>query len=346
MNQINRTIQAQAHVAAAQKVIDCAFVLLPGYSSLDLASSTASLSAANRICGRNTYDIKVYSTDGGPVGNASGNLLAVDGALSDISQRARVFLLAFDNPWRCLDASLLNWLRHRERHSDALLGCIGTSAIAVIEAGLLRRRPFTVHWSVQAAVEERYPNLAPEPSIYTETAGFVTCAGGQSASDLFMSMIATDIDDHLSAKVADFLLGQAPRTPDTPQRLNASLRYNTRNPMFLAVVQAIDENRIEGLSVDDLVDRFGISRRQIERTFNRITGMPPTQFIKRKRLEKARDLLRQTDMSVLDVAIATGFGTVANFSKSFTRQYGARPSQYLFRHGAPEALRSTKLVTQ
>ncbi|MEX0319872.1 MAG: GlxA family transcriptional regulator [Ruegeria sp.] len=327
MNKINSSIARDFPVGKATRPISCAFILIPGFSSLDLAAAVAPLAATNRICGRTVYDYNVYSVHGGPVESANGSLNSVDGALADIRSDARCFILSFDDPWAHIDMALSNWLRHRERHENALLGCIGTSTVAVIEAGVLRRRPFTVHWSIQAAFEERYPDLVPASSIFTEASGLVTCAGGQSTSDMMMSLVARDTHDRVSLKVADFLLGQAPRPSDTPQRLSASVRYNTRNPMFLSVVQAIDENRIEGLTVDELVERFGISRRQIERTFNSITGMPPTQFIKRKRLEKARDLLNQTNMSVMDVAIATGFGSVANFSKSFTRQYGVRPSQ-------------------
>ena len=259
---------------------------------------------------------------------ANGNIRVVDGALSDVRANARCFILAFEDLWFRIGSMLLRWLCHRERQGHALLGCVGISAVAVIEAGILRRCPFAVHWSIRADFGERYPEPAPKHSILIESPGFLTYADGQSTSDPMISLAAKDIDDRVSTKVADFLLGQTPRAGDTYQRLSASVRHNMRNPMFLSVAQVIDENRIKGLTVDGLVGEHGISRCRIERMFHRIAGVSPAQFIKRKRLESVRGLPNRTNISMMDILIATGFGTAADFSKSFVRQYRIRPPQF------------------
>ena len=67
--------------------------------------------------------------------------------------------------------------------------------------------------------------------------------------------------------------------------------------------------------------------RQVERLFLRHLNLTPGRYYMRLRLERARELLRQTNMPILDVAIATGFTSHSYFAQSYRLQFGRPPSE-------------------
>ena len=80
------------------------------------------------------------------------------------------------------------------------------------------------------------------------------------------------------------------------------------------------------MSTAELARRVGISTRELERLFQRWLRSTPSAYYRRMRLERARALLRQTDTSITDVAVACGFGSIASFSRSYKACYGHAPS--------------------
>ncbi|WP_298916581.1 helix-turn-helix domain-containing protein [uncultured Roseobacter sp.] len=87
----------------------------------------------------------------------------------------------------------------------------------------------------------------------------------------------------------------------------------------------MDNNIEDPLSPDEISQIVGVSTRQLERLFAKYAGISPKRHYLRLRLEKARDLLRQTDFSVTDVCVACGFKSLSHFSKSYRAAYGISP---------------------
>ena len=84
----------------------------------------------------------------------------------------------------------------------------------------------------------------------------------------------------------------------------------------------------EPFSIDDCAALVGVSRRQIERLFRDKLGVTPVKYLSTLRLQHARALLAETEMSVLDVAIACGYGSSAHFSKCFRARFGVSPHRF------------------
>jgi transcriptional regulator GlxA family with amidase domain len=80
-----------------------------------------------------------------------------------------------------------------------------------------------------------------------------------------------------------------------------------------------------------------VSRRQIERLFKRHVGQVPTRYYLEMRLRRARELLLQTSMSVLDIAVACGFRSPPHFSKCYRMLFGHAPSTERQRAGRQAA---------
>jgi AraC family carnitine catabolism transcriptional activator len=132
----------------------------------------------------------------------------------------------------------------------------------------------------------------------------------------------------LAQEVADQVLHAPLRSGDRPQ-LHTPERKHAAVPVMLQnAIRIMEENIEEPIKIPQLTDIVGISQRKLERLFNRYFNCSAVAFYRIVRLQQARMLLTQTDMSVLDICIACGFTSSSYFSKSYTLQFGIRPRDH------------------
>ena len=94
------------------------------------------------------------------------------------------------------------------------------------------------------------------------------------------------------------------------------------------VIRYIEQHYAEPISLDEICQKFYISKNQLIRLFGRHTGYTPYEYIKRHRLMKACELLQTSDKSVQEVSALTGFSTPSHFIAQFKKQYGLTPHAY------------------
>jgi transcriptional regulator GlxA family with amidase domain len=80
------------------------------------------------------------------------------------------------------------------------------------------------------------------------------------------------------------------------------------------------------LSQVDIAEYTGVSRRQLQRLFERYLKCTPSRYYAQIRLARARELLHQTGMSLVEISALTGFVSSSHFSKSYKEQFGHSPS--------------------
>ena len=98
-----------------------------------------------------------------------------------------------------------------------------------------------------------------------------------------------------------------------------------RHPKLLAVIDLMENNLEEPLGRADLAASAGLSTRQLERLFRKYLNRSPARYYLELRLNRARLLLLQTNMSVIDVALACGFVSASHFSKCYRDYFGRTP---------------------
>jgi AraC family transcriptional regulator, carnitine catabolism transcriptional activator len=153
----------------------------------------------------------------------------------------------------------------------------------------------------------------------------ITGAGGTSGIDLMLALISARHGRTLAAQVSEqFVLGRI-RSSSDHQRMEIAARYGLHSRKTIQVIRLMQQHIEDPLGVDDLARLIGVTRRQLERLFSTHLGQTPARFYAGQRLERARELLRQTDMGVLDVALACGFGSAAHFSRAYRVQFGLSP---------------------
>lgn len=219
---------------------------------------------------------------------------------------------------------LLNWLR-REARRGVTMGGLCTAGYSLARAGLLDGKRATIHWENQDSFAEEFEEVELTKSVFVVDGNRITTAGGTASIDLMLKLIAEDHGEDLANTVADQLIYSSIRTDQDTQRLSIPTRIGVRHPKLSQVIQMMESHIEEPISPSILARDVGMSTRQLERLFRRYLNRSPKRYYMELRLQKARNLLMQTDMSVINVALACGFASPSHFSKCYRAHYDTTP---------------------
>ncbi|MDN3526305.1 GlxA family transcriptional regulator [Halomonas sabkhae] len=301
------------------------FLLLPRFAMVAFFSAIEPLRIANRISGRTLFHWDVISRDGGPVTASNGMPLAATWSLQKAPETPSLAVCASFAPEQALDTELLEWLRARSR-AGCVLGGMDTGCFALAAAGLLDEQTVTLHWESLPAFRERFPGIEAVESLYEISAEGFSCAGGSSAIDMSLDLIARRHGDELAGQVREQLVHDQGRLPASRQRHIARPANDVDPGLHRAIV--LMETHLEApLGIQALADELGLSWRRLERLFARHLGQTPLHFYQERRLAHAHQLLIDTRHGIMDIALASGFASASSFTRAFRRRYGLTPSQ-------------------
>lgn len=318
-----------AHVSLPEpdEPITVSFVLMRQFTMLAFTSAIEPLRVANQLSGHVMFRWHVFTEDGLPIACSNGVPVQPQGPLPALAPSGYVLVCGGVEPEDACSLQLTDWIRAQWRHGRTV-GGICTGAYALARAGILDRRRFTLHWENIASFSELYPQLQPDWQVFCIDDRIVTCAGGVAAADLVLKLIDDHYGSELSQAVMDMCLLTRRRDAEDEQVTSLTSRLGSRNKHLLNAVKFIESAVEDTFSIDDCADHVGVSRRQIERLFQKHLNMTPVQYLTSVRLQRGRALLSETDMSVVEVAVACGYSSSAHFSKSFRKKFGVSPHHF------------------
>ena len=300
------------------------FVLMDRFTLLSFASALECLRIANRMAERTIYEWKIIGDDEAFVTCSAGSRFQLDSPLVELGRDDTVLLCGGVDVHAATTKRLLSWLR-REARRGLAIGGLCTASWSLARAGLLDDKRATIHWENHDSFAEEFDGVELTKSVFTVDGNRMTTAGGTSSIDLMLHLIAQDHDEKLANSVADQLIYSSIRTDQDTQRLSVPTRIGVRHPKLSQVIQMMESNIEEPISPSILARDAGMSTRQLERLFRRYLSRSPKRYYMELRLQKARNLLMQTDMTVINVALACGFSSPSHFSKCYRAHYNTTP---------------------
>ncbi len=300
------------------------FALLENFSLLSFSSAVEALRIANRMSGKTLYEMVFVGETGEAAKSSSQTQINLDNGFFETNRDDTIVLCGGLDVQRATTKAVLNWLRREARRGVRIAG-LCTAAYAMARAGLLDGKRATIHWENQDSFVEDFEDINLTKSVFVIDGNRYTAAGGTASIDLFLTLIADEHGEELANAVADQLIYASIRTDRDSQRLSIPTRIGVRHPKLAAVIKMMEENLEEPISPSVLARDVSMSTRQLERLFRRYLNRSPKRYYMELRLQKARNLLMQTDMSVINVALACGFASPSHFSKCYRSHYSTTP---------------------
>ncbi|MEM1389366.1 MAG: GlxA family transcriptional regulator, partial [Pseudomonadota bacterium] len=289
------------------------FLLVDAFSHLAFSCAVEPLRIANLIADRTLYSCSFRSRDGGPAMASNETQTLVHGRFGDPIRCARLFVLSGQNVERQISPEILTVLR-RERVRGTKIGALCSGAWILAQAGLLDGLQAAIHWDYHDGFSEAFPDVHLNRGVFVLDETFITASGGTATADLMLALIAQDQGRDLAIAVADQMVYSGVRSAGAEQTVSLQSRVGARNPHLAQAVRAMEAALERPRSPTDIARDLGISVRQLERIFGQHLNTSPKRYYMALRLARARQLLIQTEASVIEVSLACGFESASHFS--------------------------------
>ncbi len=322
---VNAVDAVEADVPEANITVHIGFLMMPEYTLSTFSNAVSVLRMANRLSGRELYKYSVFSLDGESVTSSAGLTLELEGSLASAGEMHVLIVCGGYNVKNYCGKEVIDALRAMAK-KNIPLGAMCTGSYVLAAAGLLDGYRSTIHWENIASMREQFPKLNISSSLFVIDRDRYTCSGGISSIDLMLNLVASIHGHQLVQQISEQFTCDRVRTEKDPQRAPLQYLIGASQPRLVDAVTLMEANIEEPLSLDEVANYVGISRRQLERLFNRYLHCAPSRYYLELRLSRARLLLLQTSIPVIDVAISCGFSTAPHFSKCYSELYGKPPS--------------------
>jgi len=315
---------ATPHLPVGASARRFGFVLVPTYSMIAFSAAVEPLRAANRLSKSELYRWVAITGDGQPVAASNGLCVQPDCAISETGALDALFVCGGVGVEHACDRSLLFWLR-KYAHRRTAIGGLCTGSYVVAKAELLNGYRCTIHWENLASFREEFPEAIVTSELFEIDRDRYTCSGGTAPLDMMLHLIAQQHGAGLACAISEVFICDRIRGQNERQRVPLRTYLGTGQPKLIEAVSLMEANLEEPMSLDEIARHVDLSRRQLERLFQKHLNRVPTRYYLELRLERARQLLLQTSKSIVDIAFACGFVSAPHFSKCYRDYFGIPP---------------------
>lgn len=300
-------------------------LLLPGFAAGEAGLVLDAARTAGVVAGDVSFNVFVASEDGAPVSSSGGIRWSVQGPMAEAPGGGPLWVCA---GWPPPDGAEARACPLRDVVAAGRHACViaaGESVFRLAASGVLEGRRACVHWALRERFEAAFPRVSTVTTAFTADGRFLTCGGATAVLDLFIHMFAVRHGAELGGRLAERLLMERVRGADDRQRIPLLGRLGPVPPRLVRAVQLMESHVEEPLTTDMLAERVGLSRRQLERLFRAHVQRVPSQYYLELRLNRARERLRETGESIIQIGLSCGFSSGPHFSSAYRSHFGKTP---------------------
>ena len=206
-------------------------------------------------------------------------------------------------------------------------GGVGAGVLWLADAGLLGGVRAALPWALYPEVGTNADHAIFTPHLYEVDDNRLTCCGGAASIDFALTLVERIFGATLQAQIKEALCIDRVRGMEERQRVALQARFGALQPKLSEAVTLMEANLEEPLSTDDIAGLVGLSRRQLERLFKQYLGSLPARYYLGLRLQRARQLLLDTNYSIVQVGLMCGFSSGSHFSTAFGALFGNTPRE-------------------
>lgn len=302
-------------------------LVLPSVVPFDLGVPVQVFGYPRTDLGARRYAMTICAPRRGPVPTSGGFSIHAEHGLEALRRAQTIVVPGVDDVSRPVPRAVLNALADAHTRGARLVS-ICTGAFVLAAAGVLDGRTATTHWLDVAEFAARFPRVRLDPDVlYVDEGRVLTSAGVASGIDLCLHIVRRDHGAAVANAVARRLVvaphrsgGQAQFVPQPVPEPSGATLESTRTWVLGRLA--------EPLTVGRMAAHAGMSLRTFARRWRAESGTSPLQWLLRQRILAAQQLLESTDLPMIRVAEACGFGSVVSLRAHFRRELGTSPLSY------------------
>jgi transcriptional regulator GlxA family with amidase domain len=265
-----------------------------------------------------------------PVTMTGGLQLIPGSTLSTTIQNQLIFLPGlWGNPRAAVRRfpEALTWLQ-QQYEQGAILCSVGTGSYFLAAAGLLDRRAATTHWRYFDDFAAHYPAVRLERKKFITHQDRLYCTGSVNAvrdvmlhlvEQLFNSKIADELGRHFTHEIKrsyeSLLLATDPQD-------------SHHDEVIIKVQEWLQKHCQQDINMQILAEKFGLNIRSFNRRFRLAAHKSPVEYLQEVRINRARELLKHSNLSIAEIAFSVGYSDVSYFTGLFRRHHGVTPNAY------------------
>lgn len=296
------------------------FLLFDGFSNMVLASAMEPLRDVKMRSSGTAVNWTVSTLEGAPVYSSSGLRIAPD-RVFEVERAGRNLVLVAGFGFReIVTPELCAKLRRAVRMADRVIG-VDAAPWLLAAAGVLDGHSATIHWQELTDFEEAFPNVKVSNARQVRSGSFITCGGASAVLDMSLALIQ-DLFGPVAAFEASTMFVYDPERQADNNRGAARLLHKS-SPKILAALNAMAKNIETPLTTFELADSVSLSERALCRKFTLELGMTPGKYYRMFRLQRARYLAEETELSAEQIALRCGFSTASSLGRSLQSTFGS-----------------------
>ena len=309
---------------------DVAVLALEGVIAFDLAIPCQVFGLAELADGSPGYDVKVCTpgritaTNGPKAQFAMETPLRLEDA-ADADTVVVPGLASYREPPPPEVLALLRSLHAR----GTRIASVCTGAFVLAAAGLLDGRRATTHWRQAPELSEMFPGTEVDPdSLYIDNGGAVLTSAGLAAGlDMCLYMVGLDHGAAVAADTARSVVVPMVRDGGQTQFITHKTPVGDDSGLS-STLSWMRSNLDHPMSLDEIAEEANMSVRTLNRHFREQLGTTPLQWLLLERVERSKQLLETSDLSVERIASEVGFGSAVTLRQHFARRVGVPPQRY------------------
>ena len=222
---------------------------------------------------------------------------------------------------------MMNWLVQQYTAGSTLCSIV-TGSYFLAEAGLLQGRSATTHWRFFDEFTQRYPNIKLQRKRFITSDERLYCTGSINAvRDLMLHFVEQLYGDSIAREIARQFTHELKRSYES-LLLNEDQQRSHHDEEIIKVQEWLDQNYQSDVLISGLAKRLKLSVRSLNRRFRLATDTSPLQYLQGLRIAHAKELLKQSNLAVSEVADMVGYQDASYFTSLFKKLTAVTPMEY------------------
>lgn len=330
---MNAPILGRVSVFTNQPIIRVMILVVDGVSLTTVSTALEPFQQVNTMLGEDRFHIQLVSLESTDPMTSAGipipcHLTSTDVlAKLNLQNRPDLLILCCGQMTPPINQASAGKFARKIARQNVPIFALGAACFIAAKTAMIKGGKCATHWKMTSSLAEQFPAIEVQNVLYVLDECISSCAGEFATFDMILALIERIFGSRMSGEIRHHFIAAGQRSGDSQQRLSGDA-FVCEDERFQKALSIMVDNIEVPVAISEIASRLGYSIRQIERIFGRNGFESPHRYYINLRLNRARQLIEQTNMSFTEIALASGFDSSSSFSNRYKLKFGAPPKEH------------------